>query len=101
MTNFQYDETIICQMTDFLIDNTYIKIGNHLFRQFISICMGTNCASLLANLFLHSYEVEFLRSVKKSNKMLAKTFNLASRYIDDSMSINLGKVLAMPQRCLY
>ena len=77
------DETLIYQMIDFLMDNIYIKIGNHLFRQCIGIPMGTNCAPLLANLFLFSYEVEFLRSMKKSNKNLAKAFNLTSRYIDD------------------
>ena len=77
------DETLTCQMTDFLIDNIYIKIGNHLFRQCIGIPMGTICAPLLANLFLYSYEVEFLRSMKKSNKKLAKAFNLTSRYTDD------------------
>ena len=58
------------------------------FRQCIRIPMGTNCAPLLANLFLYSYEVEFLRSMKKSNKKLAKTFNLTSRYIDDLISVN-------------
>ena len=46
----KYDETLICQMIVFLIDNIYIKICNHLFWQ----CMGTNYASLLANLFLYS-----------------------------------------------
>ena len=40
----KYHETPICQMIDFLIDNIYIKIGNHLFRQCIGIPMGTNCA---------------------------------------------------------
>ena len=55
----KYDETLICQMTYFLIDNIYIKIGNHLFRQCIGIHMGINCAPLLANLFLYPYEVEF------------------------------------------
>ena len=50
--------------------------------------MGTNCAPLLANLLLYSYEVEFLKSMKKSNKKLAKAFNLTSRYIDDLISIN-------------
>ena len=48
----KYDETLICQMTDFLIDNIYIKTHNHLFRQRIGIPMGTNFAPLLANLFL-------------------------------------------------
>ena len=50
--------------------------------------MGTNCAPFLANFFLYSYEVEFLRSMKKSNKKLAKAFNLTSRYIDNLISIN-------------
>ena len=36
--------------------------------------MGTNCAPLLANLFVYSYEVEILTSMKKSNKKLAKAF---------------------------
>ena len=45
----KYDETLIYQMTGFLIDNIYIKIGNHLFQQRIGIPMGTNCAPLLAN----------------------------------------------------
>ena len=75
----KYDETLICQMIDFLVDNIYIKMGNHLFWQCIGIPMCTNCSPLLANLFLYSYEVEFLRSMKKSNKKLAKAFNLTSR----------------------
>ena len=43
----KYDETLICQMIDFLIDNIYIKMGNHLLRQCIGIPMSTNCAPLL------------------------------------------------------
>ena len=70
------------------MDNIYIKIGNHLFQQCIGIPMGTNCAPLLANLILYSYEVEFSRSIKKSNKKLAKTFNLTWRFLDDLISIN-------------
>ena len=84
----KYDETLIYQMIDFLFDNIYIKIDNHLFWQCIGIRIGTNCAPLLANLFLYSYEDEFLRSMKKSNEKLAKAFNLTSRYIDDLISVN-------------
>ena len=82
----KYGETLICQMIDVLIDNIYIKIGNHLFRQCMGIPMGTSCAPLLANLLLYLYEVEFLRSIKKSNEKFTKAFNLASRYIDDFIS---------------
>ena len=38
-----YDEALICQMIDNLIDNIYVKIGNHLFQQCIGIPMCTNC----------------------------------------------------------
>ena len=50
----------ICQMTEFLIDNIFVQFGGCLFRQVIRIPVGTNCDPLLANLFLYSYENEFL-----------------------------------------
>ena len=65
----KYDETLICQMIDFVIDNIYIQIGNHLLWQCSGIPKGTNCAPFVANLFLCSYEVEFLRSMKRIFKI--------------------------------
>ena len=51
--------------------------------------MGTNCASLLANLFLYSYEAEFIQNIlDDGNKKLAKMFILTFRYIDDELSLN-------------
>ena len=51
--------------------------------------MGTNCAPLLADLFLYSYEAEFLQNlIKQGNRTLAKMFNLTFRYIDDVLSLN-------------
>ena len=47
-------------MIEFLVDNIYIRFGGQLFRQMVGIPMGTNCAPLLADLFLYSYENEFL-----------------------------------------
>ena len=49
----------ICEMIEFLIDNIFVQFGVCLFRQVIGIPMGTNCAPLLADLFLYSYENEF------------------------------------------
>ena len=46
--------------------------------------MGTNCALLLADLFLYSYENEFLDTLIKESKVkLARKFSLSYRYIDD------------------
>ena len=50
--------------------------------------MGTNCVPLLADSFFYSNVVEFLRPMITSNKVLAKAFNLTSRYIDDIISMN-------------
>ena len=55
----------------------------------IGISMGTYCAPLLADLFLYSYEVEFLQSLLSTGrKRLASQFNFTYRYIDDVLSIN-------------
>ena len=51
--------------------------------------MGTNCAPLLADLFLCSYENEFLdKLIKEGKRKLARKFNLSYRYIDDLISFN-------------
>ena len=51
--------------------------------------MCTNCALLLADLFLYSYESEFLQKLVKDKKIHeARTFNFTYRYIDDVLSIN-------------
>ena len=79
----------ICELLDFLIDNIYVKFGDKTFRQVVGIPFGTNCAPLLADLFLFAYESEFLTSLMKSKKgHRAKKFNLSFRYIDDLISFN-------------
>jgi hypothetical protein len=51
--------------------------------------MGTKCAPLLADLFLYSYEAEFVQKLlQDNNKKLAVLFNHTFRYIDDVLSIN-------------
>jgi hypothetical protein len=51
--------------------------------------MGTNCAPLLVDLFLYSYESEFLQNFVKDKKMHeARAFNFTYRYIDDVFPIN-------------
>ena len=67
-----------------LIDNIFVQFGGRLFRQVIGIPMGTNWASLLADLFLYSYENEFLDNmIRRGHRRLARSFNLCYRYIDD------------------
>jgi hypothetical protein len=51
--------------------------------------MGTNCAPLLADLFLYSYESEFLQKLVKNKKIHdARAFIFTYRDIDVVLSIN-------------
>ena len=50
---------------------------------------GTNCAPLLADLFLYSYENEFLdKLIKEGKRKLVRKFNLSYRCIDYLISFN-------------
>ena len=66
----------------------YIRFGNNVFRQVIGIPMGTNCAPLLANLYLFYYEYNFLMTFQKEKNYHGRFFNLSFRFIDDLLSIN-------------
>jgi hypothetical protein len=54
------EETLIAYL-EYLVDNIYVSIGNRVYRQCVGIPMGTDCAPLLANLFLfyHEYNEDF------------------------------------------
>ena len=48
--------------------------------------MGTDCAPLIANLFLFYYEYNFMKGLIKTNINLAKRFSTTVRYIDDLLT---------------
>jgi hypothetical protein len=51
--------------------------------------MGTNCATLLADLFLYSYDGEFIQNLlHEKKKSFSVAFNSTFRYVDDVLSIN-------------
>ena len=84
-----YSEEQVISMLEFLIDNIFVSFGGTLFQQVVGIPMGTNCAPLLADLFLYSYESEFLQKLVKDKKIHeARAFNFTYKYIDDVLSIN-------------
>ena len=51
--------------------------------------MGTNCAPLIADLFLYCYERDFMSNLQKSKRFdLIDKFNDTSRYLDDIFTID-------------
>jgi hypothetical protein len=85
----KFSETDIFNMLEFLIDNIFAMFGGRVFQQTVGIPMGTNCSPLLVNLFLYSYEADFIQGLlKKNEKKLTLSFKFMFRYIDDVLSLN-------------
>ena len=53
-------EDDIIKMLEFLVDNIFVDFRGKVFQLIVGIPMGTNCAPLLADIFLYSYEAEFI-----------------------------------------
>ena len=79
----------VCEALTFLLDNIYIRFGSKLYRQIVGIPMGTNCAPLVADLFLFCYERDFMLSLSEENQSgIIEAFNSTSRYLDDLLNID-------------
>ena len=79
----------LCCALDFLLDNIYVRHGQTLYKQKIGIPMGTNCAPLVADLFLFCYERDFMLSLSKNNDtLMIEAFNNTSRYLDDILNVD-------------
>ena len=67
----------------------FIRFGSKLYRQIVGIPMGTNCAPLVADLFLFCYERDFMLSLSEENQSgIIEAFNSTSRYLDDLLNID-------------
>ena len=73
----------------YLYYNIYIRFGTELYRQIVGIPMGTNCAPLVADLFLFCYERDLMKNLSSDNQAdVIKAFDLTSRYLDDLLNID-------------
>ena len=96
------DSDTLIKMIAWLIDNTYVRIGDKVFRQVIGIPMGTDCAPFLANLFLFSYEFQWMyEKLKRKQFYLLNKFKHCCRYIDDLFAINNNKTLLRLKHKIY
>ena len=58
----------MCEALAFLLDSIYIRFGFKLYRQIVGTPMGTNCATLVADLFLFCNEGDFMLSISEDNQ---------------------------------
>ena len=79
----------MCDALHYLLDNIFIRFGSKLYRQIVGVPMGTNCAPLVADLFLFCYERDFILSLSDNNQAdIIEAFNSTSRYLDDLLNID-------------
>ena len=79
----------MCDALHYLLDNIFIRFGSKLYRQTVGILMGTNCAPLVADLFLFCYERDFMLSLSDNNQTdIIEAFKSTSRYLDDLLNID-------------
>ena len=79
----------LCEAFTFLMENIYVQFDGMVYQQILEIPMGTNCAPLIADLFLHCYERDFMSDLQKSKRHdLIDMFNDTSRYLDDIFTID-------------
>ena len=70
-------------MLEFQVDNIFVVFGGKIFQQIDGIPIGTNCALLLFDIFLYSYEAEFIQYLLSARK---KQHLSSTSYKDTSMT---------------
>ena len=79
----------VCNALHLLLDNIFVHFGDSIYRQVIGIPMGTNCAPLIADLFLYCYERDFMSKLNSDSKAdIIEAFNYTSRYLDDILNLD-------------
>ena len=81
--------TELCEAFTFLMENIYVQFDGMVYQQIVGIPMGTNCAPLIADLFLYCYDRNCMSNLQKSIRFdLIDKFNDTSRYLDDLFTID-------------
>ena len=58
----------MCDARHYLFDTIFIKVDSKLYIQIVGILMGTNCSTLVADLFLFCYERGFMLSLSDNTQ---------------------------------
>ena len=55
----------LCKAFTFLMENIFVQYEGMVYQQIVGIPTGTNCAQLIADLFLFCYERDFMSNLHK------------------------------------
>ena len=60
----------------FLLDNVHVRFDSKLHKKILGIPMGTNCAPIIADLFLFCYERDFILSLSGDTQFVLLKFSI-------------------------
>ena len=72
----------LCEAFTLLMENIYVQFDGMVYQQIVGIPMGTNCAPLIADLFLYCYERDFMSDFKSRRRFWPH------RYVQRYLSIS-------------
>ena len=79
----------LIELTNYLIDSSFISFKGKVFKQNVGIPMGIDPAPFMANLFLFYYENRFMVDLISSKEVFrAKKLSKSFRYLDDLLALN-------------
>ena len=72
-----------------MLDNIFIQFSTKLYRQVVGILIGTNCAPLVADVFLFCYKRNFMMSLSNDKQAgIIDALKTTSSYLDDILNNN-------------
>ena len=79
----------VCDTLIYLLDNIILDLALSYTDKLLVFPMGTNCAPLVADLFLFCYERDFMTSLSDVKQAeIIEAFKSTSRYLDDLFNID-------------
>ena len=96
-----FDKESVHKLIDFVVDNSFFKLGNKIYRQRIGIPMGIDPAPQMANLYLYYYESKYMEKLTAEDYGKAIKFNKTRRFIDDIATINNDGLLMEEKGRIY
>ena len=89
-----YDRDKLNMALDYLLFNSFVRFGPHVFKQIKGIPMGGNASPLRADLFLANLEFRYVDKLVSSkspdNLRMAKKLSNSSRYTEDIGVCNMN-----------
>lgn len=90
----EFSETRLVNLTQWLVSNCYVTLGDRTWKQIAGIPMGFSCSPLWCNLYFLHYESNFITRLAQLGRVdLMKHFKYAFRYIDDLCILNGGDII--------